>query len=863
MSDWFEKLEVALDGDAKDLIGLRKELREAEVSSAVDAARMQSILRLTMVLQEFFEKTGTATTADVLVLLRQLMRQSERRLNLPSRLWKMLSELAGRANIHSVTAEGQSITVWAETFERRWLAGSDCLSIDALNERRQFYTSLGDGSLYGMMQAQGKAHMHYRSEGQKYAVQSALFMQAGATLLVTLPTGSGKSLCVLLPAWVESQGGQRTGSTTIVVLPTVSLVYDQERAARKFFRNAKYLPYGLTGQTSQEERERIYDSLQQGSLPLLFLSPEALLQPKMQAYCLEAAAKGALKRLFIDEAHLVESWGGQFRMEFQLLAGFRRALMEASGEQLRTVMLSATVSSHCQQSLERLFVDEGKTLQIVQDNSLRPEIAYWFVEAATEEIRREYLADLLFHLPRPLIIYVATPIHAEELWRWLRDTVGFGRVAAYTGITIASERQSLMQAWSENHIDIMIATSAFGVGIDKSDVRAVVHAMLPENLDRYYQDVGRGGRDGCQSVSVLLSCPEDLKIAKSLASQRIIKVDKAWQRWEAMRRQAVENKGEFLTVDTAAVPNYKLSLDEENTTHQDWNMHTLLLMQRAGIAEFLERQFVEDEAPKVKLRLLNFNAGNHQSTFEQIITSRRKGEYDEARRSLEEVQKLVKAYNGFEMPNRCLAAELSRVYPFAIESCGGCAYCRMEQREAYQGMPISNQRVDIAPLNYLSTKLRKRIGQRMNYVLVWTGERSFTQLAKLKALLPALVEAGMQELLLPDALIADTAWYRSLLQDLSKASLAHRLLSHQDILHSKALYPLPRLILYPPQDNDADKLYQALKRWSTIESPSIHIVHRNLRLASEGRLFIDLVGTGQEDWEQFLDWLDASTEILL
>jgi ATP-dependent DNA helicase RecQ len=596
---------------------------------------------------------------------------------------------------------------------------------------------------------------------------------------------------------------------------------------------------------------------------LLFLSPEALLQPRMQAACREAAARGTLKRLVVDEAHLVESWGGQFRMEFQLLAGFRRTLLDESNGRLRTILLSATVSSHCQQSLERLFVDEGKTLQMVQDNSLRPEISYWFARVESEETRREYLADLLFHLPRPLIIYVARPIQAEALWLWLKDTVNFGRVASYTGITNAIERQSLMQDWSQNRIDMMIATSAFGVGIDKSDVRAVVHAMLPENLDRYYQDVGRGGRDGCQSVSVLLTIPDDVKIAKSLNAVRTIKPEKAWGRWEAMRRVARANEGDKLTLDTAAVPDYKLAIDEANETHQDWNIHTLLLMQRAGIVEFLERQLAPDEAPRVTVRLRDFAAGNQRGAFEEWIEPRRNLEKEEAKHSLREMQTIVERYNGLAAPSHCLALELSQVYPFAVEACGGCAYCRAEQRPAYQGTAVPSQHVQIAPMNQLTSKLRKRIGQPLNYRLTWTGERSMARLSQLKAVLPPLVQAGLQELLLPDALVSDTVWYRDLLQDLAKGTPPHRILSHREVLQTKRLYPMPRLILYPPQDNDADKLYQALKLWQQAPTPTIHIVHADLRLASEGRLFVDLVGTGQEDWEQFLEWLDESSNLLL
>jgi len=130
---------------------------------------------------------------------------------------------------------------------------------------------------------------------------------------------------------------------------------------------------------------------------------------------------------------------------------------------------------------------------------------------------------------------------------------GFTRVAAFTGNTLDTERERLLRDWGEDRIDLMVATSAFGVGVDKADVRTVVHACMPENLDRYYQEVGRGGRDGCSAVSLLCYTPDDLDVAYSLSSGKVITVEKAFARWEAMRHgaQFLSNRA---TVNIDAVP---------------------------------------------------------------------------------------------------------------------------------------------------------------------------------------------------------------------------------------------------------------------------------------------------------------------
>ena len=198
--------------------------------------------------------------------------------------------------------------------------------------------------------------------------------------------------------------------------------------------------------------------------------------------CLQAARSGTLNRLVIDEAHLVQTWGAAFRTDFQFLATYRRQLLAASGSALRTILLSATIERSCEELFQRLFAEAGR-FNRVDGTRLRPEVSYWFDDAQNVELRRQHVLDALLHLPRPAIVYVARPLDADH---WLQEVrrVGFKRAAVFSGATTSANRSQIIDSWNDDRLDLMIATSAFGLGVNKPDIRTVIHASLPENLDR-------------------------------------------------------------------------------------------------------------------------------------------------------------------------------------------------------------------------------------------------------------------------------------------------------------------------------------------------------------------------------------------
>src|SRR5690606_35640375 len=143
---------------------------------------------------------------------------------------------------------------------------------------------------------------------------------------------------------------------------------------------------------------------------------------------------------------------------------------------------------------------------------------------------------------------------------------------------------SIMRDWEHNELDLIVATSAFGLGVDKEDVRTVIHATMAENMDRFYQEVGRGGRDGCQAISLVCTAPSDGKLAWQLTTGSHVTTEKAWPRWHAMwtKGRFYNEQPDQRLLDLAAIPAYNREI-EPGTTHYAWNEHIVLLLQRLGL----------------------------------------------------------------------------------------------------------------------------------------------------------------------------------------------------------------------------------------------------------------------------------------
>jgi superfamily II DNA/RNA helicase len=442
----------------------------------------------------------------------------------------------------------------------------------------------------------------YRSQTQASAIRTAALANPVSTLHVVLPTGTGKSIVGLAPGLLRPTGN------TVVVVPTIALALDQERTIHERFPSMR-LPAELAyyGDRPASDKEAIRQRLREGTQRVVFTSPEALVSG-LTAPLHALATTGKLTSIVIDEAHLIRTWGLDFRPEFQLIGAFVseiRAIATASGhEEPQVILLTATLSEEGLELNDALFRGSDESL-FIGSTFLRTELRYLMGASQSSEERLERVVEAMHHLPRPAIVYVTEKADAEEIARRLRGA-GFARTHAFHGDVQGPERLRILKGWSGSHgpteIDIVVGTSAFGLGVDQSDVRTVVHACVPASVDRYYQEVGRAGRDGHAAVAVCLTAPGDVGRGRQIEGSTLIGHEKAWRRWEAMRLRSAKADSDpgLLLLDTSVVPP---DLTYESGKNRLWNRNTLTLMERAGLISVastpppsLERGDYEDEA---------------------------------------------------------------------------------------------------------------------------------------------------------------------------------------------------------------------------------------------------------------------------
>jgi ATP-dependent DNA helicase RecQ len=424
----------------------------------------------------------------------------------------------------------------------------------------------------------------YVTPGQRAAVQAAFLMPPGCTVIINLPTGGGKTLAFQLPAlaWAD-QGG-----LCVVVVPTVALAKDQEarfltllkRKQKSNSQAPRCLAYH--SELDDELKKSVRDGIRNGGLPILFASPEAIMGT-LRGPLFEAAEQGRLRLFAVDEAHVVAQWGQQFRPEFQSIAGLKDALLDAcpANAKFRTLLLTATLTEESYDALNLLFGRGG--CELVSEAALRLEPGFLLESAIDEADRTRHIVEAIRFLPRPLILYTTLRDHAMRFYQELL-TQRFRRVRLVRGGDISdSSGDQVLKDWRSGVVDIVVATSAFGLGMDQAEVRSVVHACLPETIDRYYQEVGRSGRDGKASTSLLVSTVSDVSIAEGLSRERLISVDRGFERWEAMwlRRKKADNDAYVISLDDRPT-----DIADVSSRNISWNLRTLVLMARVGLIEF-------------------------------------------------------------------------------------------------------------------------------------------------------------------------------------------------------------------------------------------------------------------------------------
>lgn len=631
------------------------DLAIGEITNALDESSCKSeILPIYRAIQAYREKK----TLDMFGHLRQSMMYFKTPISITDDLYKQMLEYK---NLFGFVFSNNNRTV---NIEPNILSDDKKLSSNYEFKRmRKNSPSFGDGRLYGYYQ-----YPTYNSFSQKMLMYMIANMEKNETLLACLPTGGGKSLTWQLPAISQMYQG-----VIIVVVPTIALAIDHERSSKNAYDKilgASDYPLAYYSGIDAEKKNRIYDGIQNGTLPILYISPEALMHKEFRNKVFLAAEEGKISALFIDEAHLIVNWGVRFRPEFQLLSSFRNTLREKCENGLKTVLLSATYTEEDTEIIKTIFSDEYFTEY--RADELRPEPSFYLKKCETEDERLDLVKKLVSQAPKPVIVYTVGPDEGKKYFNAIRK-LGYSNVEMFTGETKNDKREEIIKLWNENKLDIMVATSAFGMGVDKSDVRTIITAYIPENISRFYQEVGRAGRDGYSSLNYFLTFEEiDSEYVSSLTKGIVLRVSSLVERWKELLINAKREGPEKVWIDINVPPEH-LKHTIIGKRNAGYNKDVLLLLFRSGLIDIIDVENTSDSDYKILVRLKNIRILENPSLLEKYITKYREDERARVTDGIDSVKRLLKSES-----KDCYSSYFVNEFPYTEKICNGCPYCNKQ-----------------------------------------------------------------------------------------------------------------------------------------------------------------------------------------
>jgi len=389
-------------------------------------------------------------------------------------------------------------------------------------------------------------YFQYKSfrPGQKEVIQSLL---AGYDTLAVLPTGTGKSLCYQLTAYLME-------GTVVIITPLISLMEDQLLALQKAGIKQAAI---INSQLTLAERKYVFQRL--NSYKFLFLSPEMLLQPEV----LQHFKQLKISLLVVDEAHCISQWGIDFRPEYRNLSYAKKQLQNPL-----TLALTATATTVVKKEIGDLLL--GAKQQSFCYSVDRPNISLTVIKTQDKftELKKYLSAN-----SKAGLIYCATRKKVEELYYQLKNMFSVGY---YHGGVDSSQRKILQDQFINNKLQFLICTNAFGMGVDKPDIRQVIHYDLPDSLENYLQEIGRSGRDGYPSDAILFYQKNDENIHYF------------------MQQQAIEERELF---------SFRIAQKQEkqmSELQQKW----LKQSHRTGLATFLQQLIKNEQNKEQKLQVM-------------------------------------------------------------------------------------------------------------------------------------------------------------------------------------------------------------------------------------------------------------------
>jgi ATP-dependent DNA helicase RecQ len=468
---------------------------------------------------------------------------------------------------------------------------------------------------------------HYRA-GQRKLIQSVI---EGRDTLGILPTGGGKSLCYQLPALFLPRA-------VLVVSPLISLMQDQQEKLSE--RNISAA--GLNSTLSSSEEQETIATIQRRKAELVYVTPERLENPEY----LNILKEGGVSLIVVDEAHCISQWGHDFRPAYLSL---RKAIRDLGRPPVLALTATATAEVTAD-ILTQLALPEAEIISIGIE---RKNLAFEVVRTVNEDVKRERLKQFLpTQSGRGGIIYLPTVRQVDELWKWLLDQ-GF-RAGQYHGRMKMATREENQQAFMADEYEVMVATKAFGLGIDKHDIRFVIHYAVPDSIETYVQETGRAGRDGKPARAILFYRLEDRRVQSYFLGGKYPRRD--------------ESLAVYRTLDQIPTPE-----DLGESSAEQWLVEVTDLTQKRVkvILALLETTGILKLKPHPS-KIRDFNTDEEFATFLKEYEQRHNGD-----------RQRLDAMMLYGQITTCRMRYLLEYFDEEVDSdCGRCDNCRTAQEAA-------------------------------------------------------------------------------------------------------------------------------------------------------------------------------------